>query len=141
LVKLLDARLAEDCALITEWDLCSVLLMKDASYPWCILVPRRAEISEIYQLSAADQQQLSIESARLAQTLMTLFHGHSMNIAALGNVVTQLHIHHVVRYRNDPTWPAPVWGAGIPQAYSEEALQQRIAMIRQALSESCQEHT
>jgi diadenosine tetraphosphate (Ap4A) HIT family hydrolase len=135
LVKVFDPRLAEDCALIAEWDLCSVLLMKDATYPWCILVPRRAEISEIYHLSAADQQQLSIESARLAETLMTLFDGHSMNIAALGNVVAQLHIHHVVRYRHDPTWPAPVWGAQAVQPYSEEALQQRIESIRQALGD------
>jgi diadenosine tetraphosphate (Ap4A) HIT family hydrolase len=110
--------------------------MKDANYPWCILVPDREEITEIYQLSAVDQQQLTLESAILARTLAETFQADKMNIAALGNVVPQLHIHHVVRYQHDAAWPAPIWGAVPAKPYSTAALQAIVAQLRQALTEN-----
>ena len=107
----LDSRLNNDCITLGDFPLCRLLLMNDANYPWFILVPRRAEVTEIYHLSAKDQRQLLHESSFLAENLSDIFAARKMNIAALGNVVAQLHIHHVVRQETDPAWPAPVWGA------------------------------
>lgn len=118
----LDARLENDTKLIAAWPLCDLLLMNDSQYPWCILVPRVANLSEIYQLSYSQRQQLDLESIYLAKTLMQVFAGDKFNIAALGNVVNQLHIHHVVRYSTDAAWPAPVWGKHPAKPYSEEEL-------------------
>lgn len=84
--------------------------MKDANYPWCILVPDRADVTEIHQLSAGDQLQLMRESVRLSEAMTQVFRPDKLNIAALGNVVPQLHVHHIARYRHDPAWPVPVWG-------------------------------
>ena len=106
----LHHKLAEDCFQIGDFSLCRLLMMNDNTYPWFILVPRVADITEVYQLSSKDQAQLSIESSVLAGTLASMFDADKMNIAALGNVVSQLHIHHIVRYKNDAVWPDPVWG-------------------------------
>jgi len=119
----LDERLGNDTKLIASWPLCDLLMMNDSQYPWCILVPRVAKMSEIYQLSQAQRQQLDNESMFLSKTLMNVFEGEKLNVAALGNVVKQLHIHHVVRFSNDPAWPAPVWGKFPAKAYSAEALE------------------
>ena len=129
----LHPQLLQDCHILGRFPLCRVLLMKDANYPWCILVPDRDAISEIYQLSAADQQQLTQESATLARILAETFKADKMNIAALGNVVPQLHIHHVVRHHDDIAWPKPVWGAAPAKPYSESALQQLVDRLQQAL--------
>ena len=101
--------LKNDCLLLGQLPLSYVLLMNDANYRWCILVPDREGISEIYQLCPDDQQALITESAVLGQCLMQIYNGDKLNIAALGNIVPQLHVHHVVRYHTDPEWPAPVW--------------------------------
>lgn len=106
----LNEQLASDCIVLGDFKLCALLLMNDAQYPWFILVPRQEAITEIFQLSAVDRVQLIEESCLLAEKLSEAFAAHKMNIAALGNVVGQLHVHHVVRYRNDVAWPAPVWG-------------------------------
>lgn len=118
----LDARLVNDTILLASWPLCDVLLMNDTQYPWCILVPRLPGLTEIYQLSSDQRQQLDCESIFLSKTLMSVFEGDKLNVAALGNVVSQLHIHHVVRYTHDVTWPAPVWGKCPAEAYSETLL-------------------
>lgn len=118
----LAPQLAADCIVLGDLALCRVLLMNDARYPWLILVPRRADITELYQLSAVEQAQLMVESSQVGTALMTIFSGDKLNIAALGNVVPQLHIHHVVRYKADETWPAPVWGKGKAIAYLPEEL-------------------
>ncbi len=106
----LDPRLRSDTLRLGAFPLSLLLLMNDRTYPWLILVPQRPAIREIYQLSTADQQQLLRESSHLAAALADLFHPDKLNIAALGNVVPQLHLHHIVRYQGDPAWPAPVWG-------------------------------
>jgi len=115
----LHPQLDKDCILIGQFKLCQLLLMNDANYPWFILVPARENISEIYQLSDEGQQQLLSESTYLSRKLMQVFSGDKMNIAALGNVVPQLHVHHVVRYKTDSTWPAPVWGKLAAIEYDE----------------------
>ncbi len=131
----LDDTLNKDCFILGKLELCLVLLMNDANYPWCILVPQQANISEIYQLSTSQQQQLTLESSLLSKALAGTFHADKMNIAALGNVVKQLHIHHVVRYENDIAWPGPIWGKHPAKTYSAEARQQVIEKITQALGE------
>lgn len=118
----LHPQLLKDCSILGHFSLCHLLLMRDANYPWFILVPDREGISEIYQLSDDDQSQLMLESSYLAEFLMKTFDGDKMNIAALGNIVPQLHLHHVVRYHDDAAWPSPVWGALPAKAYTEESL-------------------
>lgn len=115
----LHPRLAADGEVLRQWPLCTVLLMNDARYPWCILVPRRPGIREIYELSATDQQQLLRESSTLGRALMQAFAGTKLNVAALGNVVAQLHVHHVVRFEGDAAWPGPVWGRHPAEPYDE----------------------
>jgi len=118
---ILHPRLAEDCFVAGCFELSALLLMNDARYPWFILVPQRPDISEIHQLSGALRQQLMSESAVLSEALYTGFAADKINIAALGNVVSQLHVHHIARYHNDAAWPAPVWGKlpAVPYAEGE----------------------
>lgn len=113
----LDERLAADTLPVADLPLCRVLLMNDARYPWVILVPRHAAISEVFELSGTDQQQLWREAALLGEAMKTALGGDKLNIAALGNAVSQLHVHVVIRRRTDATWPAPVWGNGSPEPY------------------------
>jgi diadenosine tetraphosphate (Ap4A) HIT family hydrolase len=131
----LDPRLNNDTHFIASFSLCDALLMNDARYPWVILVPRITGITEIFQLSQADQHQLMIESNTVAAILANLVSADKMNVAALGNVVSQLHIHHVARYRGDETWPKPVWGKGEAIAYVEHEQQAVIAQLKQVFSE------
>ncbi|MEM7304208.1 MAG: HIT domain-containing protein [Pseudomonadota bacterium] len=115
-------QLRDDCLVLGRFTLSHLLLMQDATYPWFILVPDRENISEIYQLSDDDQSQLLLESSFLAEFLMNVFKGDKMNIAALGNIVPQCHLHHVVRYHSDPAWPSPIWGKLPAKRYTESAL-------------------
>ena len=87
-----------------------------------ILVPKIADVQELYQLSWQDQQQFLNESSVLSEVLMQTFNGDKMNIAALGNVVEQLHIHHVVRFKSDVCWPKPIWGQKKSVPYTTENL-------------------
>jgi diadenosine tetraphosphate (Ap4A) HIT family hydrolase len=116
----LDPRLQNDTFVLGRFPLSLLLLMNDCTYPWLILVPQRPEIREIYQLDPADQHQLLRESCHLAAALAEHYHPDKLNIAALGNVVQQLHLHHVVRFRTDPAWPAPVWGKAPAVPYRTE---------------------
>jgi diadenosine tetraphosphate (Ap4A) HIT family hydrolase len=118
----LHPQLAQDTVELGRFPLCRVLLMRDANYPWALLVPDRDGVSEIFQLSEADQQQLMRESSFLARSLENEFAGDKLNIAALGNIVPQLHVHHIVRYKTDAAWPAPVWGRVPALAYDESEL-------------------
>ncbi len=127
----LHPRLETDCIVMGDFPLSRLLLMNDSRYPWFILVPRRADISEIYHLGEAEQQQLQRESVSLGQGIMESFGGDKLNVAALGNLVPQLHIHHIVRYRDDATWPGPVWGVGISVPYTAEQLDVVRERIRQ----------
>jgi len=128
----LDYRLKNDCAEVGALMVSRILLMKDANYPWLILVPQRENVSEIYQLDVDDQEQLIWESSFVAERLMDTYKGDKMNIAALGNVVPQLHIHHVMRKEDDAAWPNPVWGAVPAKAYSRFALRERVEQLQEA---------
>lgn len=125
----LDMRLANDTLVVGDYPLCRLLLMNDASYPWFILVPRREAVSEVFQLSAAEQQALWQEVTGLSETLKDTFGADKMNVATLGNVVSQLHIHVIARRKTDSAWPAPVWGHHPASPYSDE----QAADIRQKL--------
>lgn len=125
----LDSRLQQDTLPIGDFPLCRLLLMKDARYPWFVLVPRREEVVELFQLDAEDQRTLWQETSELAETLKDTFGADKMNVAALGNVVSQLHMHVIVRRRDDDAWPAPVWGKHPALPYTDA----QIAAIRDKL--------
>lgn len=120
----LHERLEADTFLLGDTALCEVRLMNDSTWPWVLLVPRRASIREIYELSTAEQGQLMWESSALGQGMMAVFRGDKLNVAALGNQVPQLHLHHIVRFQGDPAWPGPVWGARPPVAYTDDELEE-----------------
>lgn len=130
----LHPRLAADSLVLGDLPLCRVLLMNDARYPWLVLVPRRADIREVYQLTAPEQALLWQEVTDAGQQLMSATQGHKLNIAALGNQVPQLHVHVISRQSNDAAWPGPVWGVGTAQAYPPAARVARCAELTAALS-------
>ncbi len=130
----LDPRLAADTCPVTSLPLCDVLLMNDARYPWLILVPRQAGLVEVTDLDDADQLALWREVNRAAAALRRVAPCEKLNIAALGIVVRQLHVHVVARNEGDAAWPAPVWGRGTAAAYAPTAREALIATLRDALA-------
>ena len=120
----LHERLAADTHNLGRSRLCEILLMNDGTWPWIILVPAEPDIREIYQLGKEQQQRLLEESSALSQDMMEIFGGDKMNVAALGNMVPQLHLHHIVRFKGDPAWPGPVWGKQPPVPYEDGELEQ-----------------
>lgn len=106
----LHPRLARDADVLGDLPLCRLLGMNNARYPWCVLVPRRTDIREVHELPVIEQQQLLKESSALGIAMMEGFAADKLNVAALGNVVPQLHVHHIARFRSDDCWPDPVWG-------------------------------
>jgi diadenosine tetraphosphate (Ap4A) HIT family hydrolase len=135
----LHPQLAKDCHRLGRFELCLLLLMDDAQYPWCILVPQRPGLREIYELSPAGQALLLHESVTLGRALMEAFKGDKLNVAALGNMVPQLHLHHIVRHAGDAAWPAPVWGRHPPRPYTQAELEQRRLALRAKLPEDFDE--
>jgi diadenosine tetraphosphate (Ap4A) HIT family hydrolase len=116
----LHPRLHEDCTFVGRLRLCELLLMEDASYPWFLLVPRLEGAREVFELAWEDQVELLRESSGLSRALTAAFAPDKLNIASLGNLVPQLHLHHVVRYRGDPAWPGPVWGRSPLRPYASD---------------------
>ena len=129
----LDPRLQQDTLPIGDFPLCRLLLSNDSNYPWFILVPRREDISELFQLDDADQQQLWRETTALAELLKDSFDADKLNVATLGNVVSQLHMHVIVRKRDDAAWPAPVWGKHPARPYTQEQVVALRARLRELL--------
>lgn len=127
----LHPQLAADCVVIGDLRLCRLLLMDDANYPWCILVPRRAGVREIHELAPDDQALLLGEVTRLSAAMQSLFAADKMNVAALGNVVPQLHVHVIARRAGDPAWPRPVWGAVPRRPYAEPERAAVVARLRE----------
>jgi diadenosine tetraphosphate (Ap4A) HIT family hydrolase len=119
--------------LIGDFPLSRLLLSNDSNYPWFILVPRRADIVEVFELSAEDQLQLWRETSALSQLLKGAFNADKLNVAALGNVVSQLHMHVIVRHRGDIAWPAPVWGKHPAQPYTGSEFSSIKERLRQVL--------
>ena len=130
----LDDRLAGDTVPVLDLPLSTVRLMNEQSWPWLILVPRRPGLVELIDLDGAERARLMEEIARAAETLRRLYGPDKLNVAALGNVVPQLHIHVIARFRNDPAWPRPVWNAKpAREAYEERALTETVRRIANAL--------
>ena len=129
----LDPRLAADTHRIGDLALSRVLLFDDARFPWLVLVPRQPGLRDLIDLAHDDQHQLLDEINRCAHVLHALDKPDKLNVAALGNVVAQLHVHVIARYANDAAWPRPVWNVGEREAFEAEALQRRLGTLRAAL--------
>jgi len=130
----LHERLAADSVALADWPLCRVLLMNDASYPWLILVPRRPDLKEIHDLDAAARAQLTEEICRASRALQSSVAPDKINVGALGNLVPQLHVHVIARFKDDPAWPGPVWGARPAVPYGSGDLQERVAAMKAAFA-------
>ncbi len=130
----LHPQLAADTHPLATLGLCDLRLMDDANYPWLILVPRLAGASELIDLDPHQRQALTEEIDRTGRTLRDAFRPDKLNIAALGNLVPQLHVHVIARFHDDPAWPAPVWGRVDARPYSPEQLVDRINQLQATLS-------
>lgn len=129
----LNPRLEGDSFPVIDLGLCTVRLMKDANYPWLLLVPRKPDLVEIIDLSEADQQQLMREIALSSQVLRTVTGCEKLNVGALGNQVSQLHVHVIARFQKDSAWPGPVWGAVPPTPYEDADADHLIDKLRVGL--------
>ena len=130
----LHPQLADDTAPVIELPLCEVRLMDDANHPWLVLVPRVADITEIIDLDAGQRTQLTTEIDAACRALRALFKPDKLNVAALGNLVPQLHVHVIARYKDDIAWPRPVWGNATARPYTPEELIERVGALRMALA-------
>lgn len=130
----LHPRLEADTIDVAVWPLCRVRLMNDRTYPWLILVPQRADITEIHHLHPEDRTRLMHEMSLAARLLETATNAEKMNIAALGNQVPQLHVHVIARFAGDPAWPNPVWGATRPEPYDEATLSHTMRLLQEAMT-------
>ena len=117
----LHPRLAADTIPVGELALCAALLLNDARFPWFVLVPQRPDLVELTDLSGDDSIVLMGEIRAATRVMLALAKPDKVNVAALGNVVPQLHVHVIGRFRSDPAWPNPVWGVGAPQPYPNHA--------------------
>lgn len=129
----LDPRLAADTHPLVQWPLCEVRLMDDARYPWLILVPRVAGACDLIDLDEPSRMQLRQETDAACLSLREVFAPDKLNVASLGNVVEQLHVHVIARFRDDDAWPAPVWGAHPRQPRDAAARDGIIERLRPAL--------
>ena len=130
----LDPLLARDTVSVGDMPLCRVLLIKDANYPWLLLVPRRHAAVEMIDLDTIEQAQLMSEIAHASHTLKALSGCDKINVAALGNVVSQLHVHIIARSRGDTAWPRPVWNAVPPREYHPNDLDKLLVTLRHKLT-------
>ena len=130
----IDPSLARDTVPLEAWALCRVLLMHDAQYPWLILVPARPGLRDFHDLEPADLALATGEITRASKALQSMFTPVKLNVAALGNMVPQLHIHVIARFANDAAWPKPVWGVRPAEPYDEAALTARMRDLRGAFS-------
>jgi diadenosine tetraphosphate (Ap4A) HIT family hydrolase len=129
----LHPQLKQDTIDIGDLPLSKVLVIKDANYPWLLLVPRRPEAKEIIDLDEVEQAQLTTEVSRAARALKEITKCDKLNIAALGNVVAQLHVHVIARRTTDAAWPRPVWGAVPPIPHDAEEVQHFISALRRKI--------
>lgn len=127
--------LKRDGIVLGQFELSLLLMIDDAAYPWFVLVPQRANVSDMHQLDVADHDQLTRESRSLSTSLMAAFNGKKMNVAALGNMTPQLHIHHIVRFENDSAWPGPIWGVQPLTPMREIELKTRIERLKLRMSD------
>jgi diadenosine tetraphosphate (Ap4A) HIT family hydrolase len=126
--------LRADTVPLGDLRLSQALIATDANYPWLILVPRRAGVTELIDLDAADRAQLTDEIAAVSTALRKVTACDKLNVAALGNMVAQLHVHVIARRKNDAAWPKPVWGVEPARAYAPDALDRFHAALRRELA-------
>lgn len=129
----LHERLRADTFHVSDMPLCRVLLMNDQRWPWLVLVPRQPDLRDLHNVEAADQPQLWQEIDKASRHLEQRFSAFKLNVAALGNLVPQLHIHVIARFEDDPAWPGPVWGVGEAMPYAREAADTLVRELAQAL--------
>jgi diadenosine tetraphosphate (Ap4A) HIT family hydrolase len=129
----LDPRLAADTVWLCDWTLSSVLLMNDRRYPWVVLVPRHAGMVEPFDLSSETQERLWREVGHAGTLLKRATGAAKINIGALGNIVSQLHVHVIARNEGDAAWPGPVWGKGAAERFEATALTQETERFRKLL--------
>jgi diadenosine tetraphosphate (Ap4A) HIT family hydrolase len=130
----LDPRLDDDSLFLTDWPLCRVLRMNDRAYPWLILVPRRTAKRELIDLSTADQALLLGEIGQACRAIQKALKPEKLNVAALGNVVPQLHVHVIGRFTDDPVWPRPIWGVQPPQPFDSDDAEVEVIQWRERLA-------
>ncbi|MBC8519546.1 MAG: HIT family protein [Gammaproteobacteria bacterium] len=126
-------KLIEDTKYLGKLELSHCLLMNDSRYPWIILVPDVDDAEEIYQLTEEQSVLLMNESCLIQQLIVDLFHPDKLNLGALGNIVPQLHLHHIARESGDPAWPGPVWGHSPAIPYSIKKLEKTINLIKNSI--------
>ena len=129
----LHPQLAADTHPVAAFELCELRLMDDSNYPWLVLVPRVPEARELIDLDATQRHIVTDEIDRAARLLRDAFQPYKLNVAVLGNLVPQLHVHVIARFEQDPAWPAPVWGRVAANPYAPEALVERITLLRDTL--------
>lgn len=127
--------LANDTVEVARLGVCRVLLMRDSTYPWLIAVPERDGLRDLDELTDLDREQVMAEIDRISKAMKAVFAPYKMNVAALGNVVEQLHIHVIARFQDDPAWPSPVWGRNAPVDYDDALLDKTLARLRDALAD------
>jgi len=131
----LHPQLAADTIPIGDLPLCRVLLMNNRHFPWLILVPMREGLRELFDLSDADYPAVMEEVRDTAKKFAGLTNAHKMNIAALGNIVPQLHIHIIARHTHDAAWPNPVWNTSVkPEFYASNALSHMLKKVKECLA-------
>lgn len=130
----LDGRIARDSDLVSVLGLCQLRIQNDSRWPWLVMVPERPGMTEIFELSPAEQALLSAEVNRVAGALKTVTGATKINVGALGNIVRQLHVHVIARFEGDANWPGPIWGFGQAQPYGESQKQDFLNKLVEALS-------
>lgn len=129
---ILDERLEATSVHVTELKLCQVRLVKNAAFPWILLVPKRDDLTEIVDLDLTDQHLLMSEIVFASHVMRSLFVPEKLNVASIGNMVPQLHVHIVARFERDKAWPAPVWNSGVDEQYEEKAKTDRVLQLKTA---------
>lgn len=130
----LNSTLKEDTILLASLPLCELLLMNESQFPWFILVPRKEGLRELIELSDNERELYTLESNAVSHMLLKAFHAEKLNVAALGNVIAQLHVHHIARFVGDAAWPKPVWDKCEVVPYSFAALESLHGLIKTSLS-------
>ena len=129
----LNERLAADTVPVVDWPLSSVRLMNDRTWPWLILVPRRPAMKELHDLTTLDMALLVGEISKASRVVAQICQPEKVNVGALGNIVQQLHIHVIGRFRDDPAWPGPVWSFRPAVPYRDQEQAQIVERLKKAL--------
>lgn len=132
----IDPRLERDSVAIADLGLCRLRLSRDARWPWLLAIPQRAGVTEMFELAPLDQTMLTFEINEAAKALSVVTGADKINVAAIGNIVRQLHIHIVARFEGDANWPGPIWGHGTPEPRSDEDIEALARKITEAMARS-----